>query len=334
MNFGHPDGLWALWLCPAGILLLAVLYRMRMRGVQRWLSPEALARLAPDWRPARRRARLALWSLAMTSLLVAWARPQWGFRWEQTTQRGLDLLIALDTSRSMLAADFKPNRLTQAKWALLDFSRKLRGDRIGLIPFAGTAFLQCPLTVDYAAFALSLEDVQIGLVPRGGTAIASALRVAVETFEKQAESDRVLLLLTDGEDHAGQIERWLPELKAKGIKVYAIGIGSPEGEPLPAADGSAGFQKDAAGNVIVSRLSEEPLRRLAQETGGTYVRATPGDLGLDLIRERELSKLNRSESDARLAKVNEEQAGWFIALALMLLVAESLVADRTWRSTE
>lgn len=332
MKFGYPDGLLLLWLCPLVALLLGVLYRLRERGLQRWLAPEALARLAPGWRPARRRTRLLLWLLAIISLTVAWARPQWGFRWEQTTQRGLDILVALDTSRSMLAADFKPNRLTQAKWALLDFSRKLRGDRIGLVPFAGTAYLQCPLTIDYAAFALSLDDVQVGFVPLGGTALSSALRVAVDTFEKQGDSDRVLLLMSDGEDHEGQIDRWIPTLKEKGIKVFTIGIGTPEGEPLPASDGSAGFQKDAAGNVILSRLDEEPLRRLAQETDGTYIRAAPGDMGLDVLLERHLEQLNRAESDSRLAKVHEEQAGWFIALALLLLGMESILADRARRA--
>ncbi len=321
-----------LWWCPVLALLVGALYRARMRGLRRWLSPEALARLAPGWRPARRRFRLLLWLVAMACLLFAWSRPQWGFRWEQTTERGLDILVALDTSRSMRAADFKPDRLAQAKWALHDFARSLRGDRIGLIPFAGTAFLQCPLTIDYAAFALSLEDVQVGLVPQGGTALASALRTAAEVFEKQGESDRVLLLMTDGEDHAGQIARWIPALREKKIRVFAVGIGTPEGEPLPAPDGSPGFQKDAEGRVILSRLDEAPLRQLAQETDGAYVRAAPGEMGLDALLENQLALLNRAEAESSLARVYEERAGWFIAMGLLLLGLESIAADTSRRS--
>ena len=328
MNFGDPSYLNALWLLPLLAALCIGLYRRRRARLRALIADPALAQLAAGWRPRRRAARLAIWLAAFGLLLTALARPQWGFRWEQAASRGLDILVLFDVSRSMLAADFKPSRLQQAKWGVRDFARQLRGDRIGLVPFAGAAFLQCPLTIDYAAFLMSLEDLGVGSVPRGGTSISSALRVAVETFDKQAESDRVILLITDGEDHEGRIESWPAELKQKNIRVYALGIGTREGEPLPAADGGAGFQKDAAGNVILSALREDPLRTLALETGGAFIRAAPGDLGLDDVLEQHLAALTRNETDARLAKVWEERAGWFIGLAFVLLVLEALLREQ------
>ncbi len=328
MNFGDPSYLNWLWILLPLALLCIALYRRRMRQLHAFFSTDALSKLAVGWRSKRRARRLALWLLAIALLIFSLARPQWGFRWEQSTSRGLDILIALDTSRSMLAQDFKPSRLQQAKWGIRDFIRELRGDRVGLIPFAGAAYLQCPLTIDYAAFLMSLEDAHVGMIPRGGTSISSALKSAVETFDKQAESDRVIILITDGEDHEGRIEAWLPELKEKNIRVYAIGVGTAQGEPLPAPDGGAGFQKDASGNVILSALHEDPLRTLAMETGGSFIRTVPGDLGLDALIKQHLSSLSRKENDSRLAKIWEERAGWFIGLALCALALESAVRER------
>lgn len=333
MHFGDPAHLQLLWMLPAVGLLCMWLYRRRRAALRAMFADAALNRLACGFRASRRAWRLAIWLSAIAALVFALARPQWGFRWEQSTRRGLDILVLLDTSRSMLASDFKPTRLQQAKWGIRDFARSLSGDRIGLIPFAGTAFLMCPLTVDYAAFLMSLDDVQVGIVPRGGTAIAAGLRVAVETFDKQARADRVIVLVTDGEDHEGKIENWLPTLKEKNIRVFAVGVGSKEGEPLPAPDGGAGFQKDREGNVILSALREDTLRALAMETGGAYVRAAPGDLALDRVLAEHLEPLARAESDTRLAKVWEERAGWFIGLGLLLLLLESSLRERSGRAT-
>jgi Ca-activated chloride channel family protein len=332
MNFGDPIWFRLLWLLPGLALACAWLYRRRRAALRAMFSDAALEQLASGFRARRRAWRLAIWCAALALLLFSLARPQWGFRWEQATRRGLDILVLLDTSRSMLAADFKPTRLQQAKWGIRDFARSLNGDRIGLIPFAGTAFLMCPLTIDYAAFLMSLDDAHVGIVPRGGTAIAAALRVAVETFDKQSAGDRAIVLVSDGEDHEGKIENWIPALKERNIRIFAVGVGAKEGEPLPAPDGSPGFQKDREGNVVLSALREEPLRMLALETGGAYVRAAPGDLALDRVLAEHLQPLTRAESDSRLAKVREERAGWFIGLGVLLLVAESALRERVGRA--
>lgn len=327
VEFGDPDVLRGLWAVAALALLCAILYRRRRAALAAMFPGESLMRLAPGARPGRRLVRLVLWLTGIASLTVSLARPQWGFRWEQSVSRGLDILILLDASRSMLAADFKPNRLQQAKWAIREFVRSLRGDRVALIPFAGTAFLLCPLTSDYSAFFMTLEDAHPNLLPRPGTSIAAALKTAVDAFDKQGTADGVILLLTDGEDHEGNIESWIPALKERNLRVVAVGVGGTEGEPIPAADGAPGFHKDRQGNTVVTSLKEEPLRRLVEETGGRYIRAAPGDWGLDRLLEDFLAPLERTEGESRLHKIPEEQAGWFIGAALLLIACESLLGE-------
>lgn len=328
MNWGAPGYLHALWALLPTALLLALLLRQRRARLARLADASAWNRLAEGWQPRRARTRAVLWWLAVALLLLALARPQWGFHWEDVRRRGLDLLVLLDTSRSMLAEDLKPSRLQQAKWGVRDLVGELRGDRIGLVSFAGASYLQCPLTIDYAAFLMTLDDVYVGVVPRGGTAIAEALQTAVDTFEKQSVGERVVILISDGEDHEGDPLALLPALQEKRIRVYAVGVGSREGELLPAPPGQEGFQKDEAGRVVKTALREDTLQRLALETGGAYVRATPGDLGLERLFRDHLSQLAREEGETRLAKTWEERAGWFLGVALLLLAIEALLPER------
>jgi Ca-activated chloride channel family protein len=328
MNWGDPSYLHALWLLLPLALALRLLHRRGRRLLARLADTTACRHLIAGWRPDRAATRLTLWFLAMACLVTALARPQWGFRWEEVRRRGLDLLILLDTSRSMLAPDLKPTRLDQAKWGVRDLTRTLHGDRIGLVTFAGTSYLQCPLTIDYAAFLMTLDDVYVGALPRGGTAIAEALRTALDTFEKQSQGERVVVLITDGEDHEGDPLALLDELKARNVRIYAIGVGTREGELLPAADGAAGFLKDRSGQVVKSTLQEDLLTRLAVQTGGAYIRAAPGDLGLERLMEEQLSALTRQETDSRVMKQWEERAGWLIAAGLLLLAAEASLRER------
>ena len=328
MNWGAPIYLHGLWLWALAGLALMALYRRRRRQVDQLATAAAQTRLAPDWLSRRATRRLFTWWLALGCMVLALARPQWGARWEEVKRRGLDILVLLDTSRSMLAQDLKPTRLQQAKWGVRDLVQQLRGDRIGLVNFAGVSYLQCPLTIDYAAFLMTLEDAQVGSVPRGGTAIAEALRTAQETFRKQSEGERVLLLISDGEDHEGRPLDLLDDLRKENIQIFAVGMGTPDGELLPAPEGQAGFQKDAGGRAIKSSLQEDTLAQLALETGGAYVRAVPGDTGLERLFTEHIQKLARQEGDARMLKVYEERAGWFLALGLLLLAAEAAWPER------
>ena len=326
MKWGHSQLL--LWL-PLAIPLawaLFALLRRRRRALGQIVDPSMLSVLAPAWSPARAKARLWLRVLALALLFAALARPQWGFRWEEVRRKGLDIVVVLDTSRSMMASDLAPSRLQQAKWGVRDLVRNLRGDRIGLVPFAGSSLLVCPLTIDYAAFMMSLDDLYSGIIPRGGTAIEQALRTAANSFPADGAADRVVLLVTDGEDHDGDPLALIPELKEKGIRVYSIGIGTLDGEMVPGGDG--GYFKDRQGQIVKTALREDVLQKLALATGGTYVRSASGDAGLERVFRESIDSLKRTEQENRTAKIYEERFVWFIAAALLLLAWEALLPDR------
>ena len=328
MKWGNVQLLvWLPLAIPLAWALFALL-RRRRAALAQLVDPALLGVLAPAWNPARAKSRLVLRILALALLVLALARPQWGFRWEEVRRQGLDLVVALDTSRSMMASDIKPTRLQQAKWGIRDLLRNLRGDRVGLVPFAGSSILQCPLTIDYAAFAMTLDDVYSGIIPKGGTAIEQALRTAVAAFPAKSAADRVILLITDGEDHDGDPLALLPELKEKGIRVYTIGIGTLEGEMVPAGDGQGGYFKDRQGQIVKTALKEDVLQKLALGTGGTYVRSAPGDTGLERVFNESIANLKRSEQENRTAKIYEERFVWPIAAALLLLAWEALLSDR------
>ena len=319
-------GLWAL--LPLAGLLWFLLAR-RERRLRLLLDGEAASRLAPGRSPARVRAKAVLWFLALALAIVALARPQWGVRWQQVRRRGLEILVVLDTSNSMRATDLKPDRLQRAKLGLGDLLTRLSGDRIGLVAFAGSSFLECPLTVDYAAFSMMLDDVRPGIIPRGGTAIAPALEKALESFDKGGEADRVIVLVTDGEDHGGGIDRAISALKEKKVRVFAVGVGTARGELIPgAAGGRTAFLTDRSGNPVRTSLREEPLEKLAAATGGLYVSAADDDSALERVFDQGLANVRRDEKEARLVKAYEERFPWFLGAAVLLLTLESLLAER------
>ena len=328
MKWGNVQLLYWLPLALPLAWALFALLRHRRKALEQVVDPALLPVLAPDWNPARAKSRLWLRLLALALLVLALARPQWGFHWEEVRRKGLDLMVVLDTSRSMMASDIKPSRLQQAKWGVRDLLRNLRGDRVGLVPFAGSSILQCPLTIDYAAFTMTLDDVYAGIIPKGGTAIEQALRTALASFPANGTADRVVLLITDGEDHEGDPLKLLPELKEKNVRVYTIGIGTLEGEMVPAGDGQGAYFKDRQGQIVKTALKEDVLQKLALGTGGTYVRSAPGDTGLERVFNESINNLKRSEQETRTAKIYEERFVWPIAAALLLLAWEALLSDR------
>ena len=328
MKWGQAEILyWLLLAIPLAWALFALL-RRRRNALAQLIDPAMLPVLAPAWNPARAKSRLALRILALAMLVLALARPQWGFHWEDVRRKGLDLMVVLDTSRSMMASDIKPSRLQQAKWGIRDLLRNLHGDRVGLVPFAGSSLLQCPLTIDYAAFTMTLDDIYSGIIPRGGTAIEQALRTAIAGFPASSAADRVILLITDGEDHEGDPLKLLPELKEKNIRVYTIGIGTLAGEMVPAGDGQGAYFKDRQGQIVKTVLHEDVLQKLALDTGGTYVRSAPGDTGLERVFNESINNLKRSEQETRTAKIFEERFVWPVAAAFLLLAWEALLGDR------
>ncbi|HMO49883.1 MAG TPA: VWA domain-containing protein [Kiritimatiellia bacterium] len=334
MNWGAPKLLpWLLVLLPAAAILF-VAQRARLRRLGALIAPELWSRINPEWLPRRVYGRLAWWLLALLFFGAALARPQWGFTWREIRRTGLDVMVVVDTSRSMLATDMRPNRLQQAKWALRDLVGYLRGDRVGLVVFAGLSYLQCPLTSDYAAFMMYVDDIHVGLVPRGGTAIADALRTAANSFEDASAADRIIVLVTDGEDTVGDPLAVIPFLQEKNIKVYAIGVGSPEGELIPIQDesGRETFLRDRDGQLVKSSLNEEVLQRLALSTGGAYIRAAPGQFGFERLVRDEWSKLRPAEGETQRLKMWEDRAGWLIGAGLLCLIIEAWRRERSNRS--
>lgn len=325
MKFGAPEFIqWLLLI----ILLAGLFSRMHRRRAARLaglISSNVWKTVIPGHKAKRNGRRTVLRLLALFCIGLALTRPQWGSHWEKVKQRGLDIIVVLDTSKSMLAEDLKPNRLKQAQWAVRDFVKQLKGDRIGLVAFAGSSFLQCPVTIDYAAFTMMLDDLYAGIIPRGGTAIEQALKTAADSFDKETDADRVVILITDGEDHEGDPLKVVNELKKRGIELFSIGVGTLEGELVPTREG---YLKDSSGRVVKSALNEGLLEKLARETGGFYVRSAPGDFGLDRIYKLGISPLQRGEQETRLAKIYEERYGWFAGAALLFLILEALIAGK------
>ncbi len=330
MQFGEPKYFWLLVLLPVLVLFLVWSFRARRRALERFAAQPLAQRLAVAVRPVARRWKAVLLVAVVLLTALALAQPRWGFEWREVKRHGMDVTVLLDVSKSMLTEDVRPNRLTQAKYAVQDLLDKLRGDRVGLVAFAGTAFVQCPLTIDYEAFRLTLKDADPRIIPRGGTAIGVAIRTALKAFEAGEGRDRAIVLITDGEETESDALAAADEAAKAGVKIYAIGVGTTDGELIPMReDGKAmDFLKDKEGAVIKSKLNEEMLKQLALQTGGMYVHSAAGDFGMDAIYDNGISQLQRKEYEARLQKRFFERFQWPLGLAVALLVVESFVTDR------
>jgi Ca-activated chloride channel family protein len=329
ITWRSPLLLWLLLLLPLILVFFVWALRLRQRALQRFAEARLLPALTPDLDVRRYRWRAALVTIAVGLLLVALAGPQWGFRWEEVRREGVDIILAVDTSRSMLAEDVKPNRLERAKLGIQDLLKQLRGDRIGLVAFAGTAFTQCPLTLDYGVFAESLRAVDVGIIPKGGTAIAEAIRVSVEALQGHQGKNTVIVLITDGEDNGGEVDDAVKQAVERGIRIYTIGIGSPDGELIPVTvDGQPTFIKDRKGQVVKSRLDETGLQKIAMESNGAYVRAAGPSLGLDQVYNDHISKLDRRELKSTMEKKFEQRYQLPLIGAIALLLIEPLLGSR------
>ncbi len=330
MRFGALYMAVWLWLVPVVVLFFMVVRKTRIRAMERFAERNLLPEISNSASHAKRRVKHILIALAVFFSVLALMRPQWGFQWQEVKRMGIDIIIALDTSNSMLAEDVKPNRLERSKLAIKDMVAKLNGDRIGLVAFSGTAFLQCPLTADYDGFMLSLNDVGTDTIPVGGTSIARAIYKGIESFEGGKKEHKVLILVTDGEDHEGSLDRAIKEAKDKGVTIYCVGIGSAEGELIPVKDdkGVPKFLQDAEGKVVKTRLMETTLQKIAVETGGMYVHATGAEFGLDLIYKEKLQDIEKQEFKSKMEKRYNEKYQIPLVLAMVLLFLEPLLGER------
>ena len=262
--------------------------------------------------------------------VIALSRPQWGFEWREVKRQGLDILVVVDTSRSMLAQDIKPNRLARTKLAVKDLLKKLKGDRIGLVAFAGDAFLMCPLTADYNGFVLSLNDLSSDSIMRGGTNIGKAIDTALNGFDHTKSQYKAIIVITDGDNLEGDPLKIAKKAKEQGVKVYTIGIGTAEGEliQIPNAQGQLEFLKDSQGNVVKSRLNEKLLQQISLTTDGIYVRASGAQFGLDIIYDKDLSQLEKREMENKMDKRYYERFQIPLAVALILLIIQTCLVPR------
>ncbi|MDD5042542.1 MAG: VWA domain-containing protein [Candidatus Omnitrophica bacterium] len=319
------------WFVLIPLLVLFYIWSARARGsvMEKFAHKELLEELSSRLDRRKRSLKIILIILAAALILFSLMRPQWGFHWEEVKRKGVDILIALDTSKSMLAEDVKPSRFERSKLAIRDLVRGLKGDRIGLIAFSGSAFLQCPLTLDYGGFLLSLDNTGIDTIPKGGTSITSAIREAIKSYEGGQKKYKTLVIITDGEDHEGDAGQAAEEAKKGGITIFCIGIGTKEGDIIPITDesGQKGYLKDSRGNVVKSRLDETSLQKVALETGGVYVRATNADFGLDMIYRQRICKMEKRELETRMNKHYEERFQIFLGMALLLLLAEYCLSE-------
>ena len=307
LNFGQPVFLLL------GILfdiLFIILYirseRTRNNALKSFASEKILGVIVANVSTFKRRLKITLWVLATSLLFVALARPQYGYRWVEVKRKGIDMLIALDVSKSMLAEDIKPNRLERSKFAITDFVNKIPGDRVGLMLFAGESFLYCPITLDYDAFEEYLGRVDTTMVPRGGTDLASVIYKSIDILEKSS-NHKFLILITDGEDLEGEALKAAEDAKKKGVKIFTVGVGSNKGELIPVKDkrGNISYLKDKSGKLVKSSLDEKTLKKIAEATGAEYRSLKSG--GLLAVYKEKLRLMPKTELSERMKRVPKEQ---------------------------
>ena len=330
MRFAHSNLLWLLAILPP--LLIAFLFwawRAKQKQIAQFVQSRLLANLTVGVSQGRQKLRLVLLATSVAFLLLAVAGPQFGTDWQEARQQGLDVIVAIDTSRSMLATDIAPNRLTRAKLAALDLMRLAKSDRLGLIAFAGSAFLQCPLTLDEEAFRQNVEAMNVGIIPQGGTAIGEAIEVAMKAVAKKNDNHRVLVIFTDGEDHDSGAVPAAQKAAKEGLMIFTIGVGTADGELIrvPDENGKPGFLKDESGNAVKSRLNEPLLQQIATEAHGFYL-PLRGTKSMETLYARGLAPLPKSDSTAKLIRVYREQFLWPLAVAMFCLLLELFLPQR------
>src|SRR3982751_3223492 len=330
MSFGAPEWLWGLLLIP---LLVALFLHAENRGLQRlqqFVSARLLPQLAGTVNRPRRIVRFGLQALGLSLAIISLAQPRWGYTFEDVKRKGLDLLIAVDTSRSMLSNDVQPDRLTRVKLAIQDLIDQLQGDRVGLIAFAGRAFLQAPLTIDYDAVGEAVNDLDTKTIPEGGTNISSAITLATQSFGKSAMGNRALIIFTDGEELSGDAAKTAKTAADAGVRIFTIGVGTPQGSLIPVTgeSGDTSFVKDSAGQVVKSKLDDKRLREVAEATGGFYLHLENGPRTMQQVQAEGLAKMQAAEMDVRLSRRPIERYEWPLSAALVALALSILIPER------
>ena len=328
-KFANPEYLIALWLIPILIVLYILFNKNRKRLLDKFADRPLHKSIMYTFSGVKSKIKFGIILTSLALLIIAYANPQVGTKMQEVKQTGIDVYILLDVSRSMAAEDIKPNRLEKAKYQISNLIQKLRGDRIGLIIFSGEAYIQFPLTTDYSAANLFLSAVDFYSVPQPGTAIASSINMAVQSFDT-ATTDKAIIIITDGEDHEGDIDAAVETATDKEIKIYTIGLGSPDGVPIPVYDNRGnerGFKQDNTGQTVLTRLNENILKKIADDGDGKYYRGNNYEDYLDKIYN-DLSTLEQAEFGVKKVTDYEDRFYYFLIPAILLLIIEIFITDK------
>ena len=330
MSFGQPIWLWGLLVLPALAFFFARAEQVGTERLRRFVAARLLPQLAGTVNRTRRIVRFILLLLVLALVIVSLARPRWGYAFDEVKRKGLDLLLAVDVSRSMLSNDVQPNRLERVKLATQDLLNELQGDRVGLIAFAGKAFLQAPLTIDYDAAVDSINELDTNIIPEGGTNISAAIALAIRTFGKSATGNRALIIFTDGEELSGDALQTAKAAADAGVRIFTVGVGTPAGSliPIEGEGGGTAFVKDAQGQIVKSKLDETRLRQVAQAAGGFYVHLENGPRTMKQLFSDGLAKMQVADINARLSRRPIERYEWPLSAAILFFALALLINDR------
>ena len=324
IHFAYAQYLLLIFLIPVFFIVQAVLLRIRRNRIRKFGDEKLVSQMMPSYSKSKVWVRLVLFSIGFFFFVIGLSRPQIGARLKEQEIKGAEIIIAIEVSNSMLAEDYSPNRLERAKLAVSRLVDKLRDDRIGLVIFAGTSFVQLPVTTDYVSAKMFLNSIDTGSIPIQGTALGDAITTCIRSFSAQSDKSRAIILITDGENHEDDPVSAAKQAAEMGIKVFTIGVGSPEGKPIPM---NGELLKDKDGEIVVSRLDEAVLQEIAAEGNGAYVRAGNSEFGLNPIID-DLRKLEDEKYSSVVFEAYDEQFMYFLAIALVFFVLEMLVGDR------
>jgi Ca-activated chloride channel homolog len=328
-RFQHNEFFYAFALIPLLLVLVMMYFITRKSKLKKLGDPELIRQLLPYASRRKRVIRVILFLSGFSCIILAMCNLQTGSKLTEVKREGADIMVCLDVSNSMLAQDLSPDRLTRAKYALEKFIDGLQGDRLGLVIFAGEAYVQLPITTDYSAAKMFLTSIGPGMVPVQGTNLSAAIEKASESFAGDEGKNRAIILITDGENHDSEAIDAAEEAKQKGIMINTIGIGSLNGVPIPLVENGIvkGYRKDKDGQTIITKLNAELLKLIASKADGVYVQATQADLGLSAILDK-INELDKAQLESKMYTDYEDQFQWFLGLALILFCIEFLISER------
>jgi len=329
MHLADPQFLQLLWLLPILTIFYIWSFRQKRRALLRFADASLIGQLVRGVGTWKQKLKVVAFLLFLFFTLLALLRPQWGTKLETVRRTGVDIIVALDTSLSMDTQDVVPGRLEKAKHEIRALVDALQGDRVGLVVFAGTSLVNCPLTIDQNAVKLFLDVVDTQVIPRPGSNIGDAIRKGIQAFDSRDRRHKVMILVTDGESLEGDPQAAAEEAKQAGIVIYSIGVGTAAGEPIPLRDergNVTGYKKDEAGSVVVSRLDEESLRQVSSTTGGQYYRATPAEEEVEKIVQA-VSGMDKKEFESKVYLTYVDRFQIPLGIGLFFIFVESLISD-------